>query len=86
MSPDIHYTWGLLNFRPQDRHGGAPAPDPHRGNPVDLINPPKGCPFAPQVQALHEDLYRPGSAPVSGGRGPYGRLLAAGERSAGREE
>ena len=62
------YTWGLLKSIPSlsnETERLIPIP----GSPIDLINPPKGCPFAPRcehcMQCCHKRM--PPELPVSEG-------------------
>lgn len=48
--PKHPYTWGLLNSMPKLYGGEHERLVPIEGNPVDLINPPKGCAFAPRCK------------------------------------
>ena len=43
--PRHPYTWGLLDSIPKMDHSDTPLV-PIQGTPPDLLNPPKGCPFA----------------------------------------
>ena len=44
------YTWGLLESVPKIHADEHERLIPIEGNPVDLINPPVGCPFAPRCK------------------------------------
>ncbi len=46
--PKHPYTWGLLKSMPKINSEEHERLVPIEGNPVDLINPPKGCAFAPR--------------------------------------
>lgn len=46
--PKHPYTWGLLKSMPKLNAEEHERLVPIEGNPVDLINPPKGCAFAPR--------------------------------------
>lgn len=48
--PKHPYTWGLLASVPKIDSDEHERLVPIEGNPVDLINPPKGCPFAPRCK------------------------------------
>ena len=48
--PRHPYTWGLLASVPKIDTDEHQRLSPIEGNPVDLINPPKGCPFAPRCK------------------------------------
>ncbi|MCI8664152.1 MAG: ABC transporter ATP-binding protein [Hungatella sp.] len=48
--PKHPYTWGLLASVPKIDSDDHERLVPIEGNPVDLINPPKGCPFAPRCR------------------------------------
>ena len=49
-NPRHPYTWGLLASVPKIDSDEHERLIPIEGNPVDLINPPKGCPFAPRCK------------------------------------
>ncbi len=49
-SPKHPYTWGLLNSIPKVNVETYERLIPIEGNPVDLINPPAGCSFAPRCK------------------------------------
>jgi oligopeptide transport system ATP-binding protein len=49
-SPKHPYTWGLLKSIPKLNTEEHERLIPIEGNPVDLINPPKGCAFAPRCK------------------------------------
>jgi oligopeptide transport system ATP-binding protein len=48
--PKHPYTWGLLKSMPKIHEDEHERLIPIEGNPVDLINPPKGCSFAPRCE------------------------------------
>ena len=48
--PRHPYTWGLLASVPKIDTDEHQRLIPIEGNPVDLINPRKGCPFAPRCK------------------------------------
>ncbi len=48
--PKHPYTWGLLKSMPKLNAEEHERLIPIEGNPVDLINPPKGCAFAPRCK------------------------------------
>jgi oligopeptide transport system ATP-binding protein len=48
--PKHPYTWGLLKSMPKLNAADHERLIPIEGNPVDLINPPKGCAFAPRCK------------------------------------
>ncbi|RDY31953.1 ABC transporter ATP-binding protein [Lachnotalea glycerini] len=48
--PKHPYTWGLLRSVPKINADEHERLIPIEGNPVDLINPPKGCAFAPRCE------------------------------------
>ena len=48
--PRHPYTWGLLASVPKINAEEHERLVPIEGNPVDLINPPAGCPFAPRCK------------------------------------
>jgi oligopeptide transport system ATP-binding protein len=48
--PKHPYTWGLLKSMPKLNAEEHERLVPIEGNPVDLINPPKGCAFAPRCK------------------------------------
>ena len=49
-NPKHPYTWGLLASVPKINADEHERLIPIEGNPVDLINPPAGCPFAPRCK------------------------------------
>ena len=49
-NPKHPYTWGLLASVPKVNADEHERLIPIEGNPVDLINPPVGCPFAPRCK------------------------------------
>ena len=48
--PKHPYTWGLLASVPKVNADEHERLIPIEGNPVDLIHPPMGCPFAPRCK------------------------------------
>jgi oligopeptide transport system ATP-binding protein len=48
--PKHPYTWGLLKSVPKLNVDEHERLIPIEGNPVDLINPPEGCAFAPRCE------------------------------------
>ena len=50
-NPKHPYTLGLLKSIPKINADGHERLIPIEGNPVDLINPPKGCAFAPRCKS-----------------------------------
>ncbi len=48
--PKHPYTWGLLKSIPKLNNEEHERLIPIEGNPVDLINPPAGCAFAPRCK------------------------------------
>nr|WP_207725159.1 ABC transporter ATP-binding protein [Anaerocolumna cellulosilytica] len=48
--PKHPYTWGLLKSMPKLVVSEHERLIPIEGNPVDLINPPRGCAFAPRCK------------------------------------
>ena len=44
------YTWGLLRSIPKINASSKERLIPIEGQPVDLLNPPAGCPFAPRCE------------------------------------
>lgn len=49
-NPKHPYTWGLLRSIPKLDTEKGQRLIPIEGQPVDLLNPPKGCPFAPRCE------------------------------------
>lgn len=49
-NPKHPYTWGLLRSVPKLNTEEHERLIPIEGTPVDLLNPPKGCPFAPRCE------------------------------------
>ena len=50
-SPKHEYTKGLLRSIPKFQEKEYSKLVPIEGQPVDLLNPPKGCPFAPRCES-----------------------------------
>ena len=50
---------------------------PIEGTPVDMLNPPEGCPFAPRCEQCDEDLPAEDAAICRDGRKPSCSMLAA---------
>lgn len=50
-NPGHEYTKGLLNSIPKLTEKEHKRLVPIEGTPVDLLNPPKGCPFAPRCDS-----------------------------------
>ncbi|MGH4121507.1 MAG: ABC transporter ATP-binding protein [Clostridium sp.] len=48
------YTWGLLNSVPNPKNLVKEKLKPIEGQPPDLLDPPKGCPFAPRCDYAME--------------------------------
>lgn len=48
------YTWGLLNSVPNPKTLVKEKLNPIEGQPPDLLNPPKGCPFAARCEYAME--------------------------------
>ncbi|MFT8316557.1 MAG: ABC transporter ATP-binding protein [Clostridium sp.] len=49
-NPKHPYTWGLLRSIPNPKEDVKERLKPIEGNPPDLLNPPKGCPFAQRCE------------------------------------
>ena len=49
--PSHEYTKGLINSLPKLSTEASERLVPIEGQPVDLLNPPAGCPFAPRCQS-----------------------------------
>lgn len=49
-NPKHEYTKGLLNSIPRLDAEGHEKLVPIEGSPVDMLNPPEGCPFAPRCK------------------------------------
>ena len=49
-NPKHPYTWGLLRSIPKLTADGHERLIPIEGHPVDLLNPPEGCSFAPRCE------------------------------------
>ncbi len=49
-TPAHEYTRGLMRSIPQDENNGQRL-QPISGTPIDLLNMPQGCPFAPRCDA-----------------------------------
>lgn len=50
-NPKHEYTKGLLNSIPRLDAEGHEKLVPIEGSPVDMLNPPEGCPFAPRCKS-----------------------------------
>ena len=50
-NPQHEYTKGLINSIPKLNAEGKERLVPIEGQPVDLLNPPAGCPFAPRCKS-----------------------------------
>ena len=50
-NPKHEYTKGLLNSIPRLDAEGQEKLVPIEGSPVDMLNPPAGCPFAPRCKS-----------------------------------
>jgi len=50
-NPKHEYTKGLLNSIPRLDEEGHEKLVPIEGSPVDMLNPPEGCPFAPRCKS-----------------------------------
>ncbi len=48
--PRHPYTWGLLNSIPKIHDDSNAKLIPIHGTPPDMLQPPKGCPFAPRCE------------------------------------
>ena len=55
-NPKHEYTKGLLKSIPRLDAKEHERLVPIEGTPIDLLNPPAGCPFAPRLFKLYEDL------------------------------
>lgn len=53
-NPKHPYTWGLLNSVPNPKNLVKEKLRPIDGQPPDLLDPPKGCPFAPRCDYAME--------------------------------
>ena len=53
-NPRHPYTWGLLNSVPNPNNLIREKLKPIEGQPPDLLDPPKGCPFAPRCDYAME--------------------------------
>jgi len=53
-NPKHPYTWGLLNSIPNPKNLVREKLKPIEGQPPDLMDPPKGCPFAPRCEFAME--------------------------------
>ena len=50
-NPQHEYTKGLINSIPKLNQKEKPRLVPIEGSPVDMLNPPAGCPFAPRCRS-----------------------------------
>lgn len=83
--PHHPYSQGLLQCIPALGERGKPL-FPIRGQPVDLLNPPAGCPFSPRCPAATEvcRTRMPPLKPVNGGDDQCRRRPDAGTARADR--
>ena len=51
-NPSHKYTIGLLQSIPNPKHEIRERLKPIEGQPPDLLDPPKGCPFAPRCESV----------------------------------
>ena len=89
-NPKHPYTWGLLASVPKVNADEHERLIPIEGNPVDLINPPVGCPFAPRCSRCMKACLTkmPPEATIEEGHTvacwlPVSELMAEGEVSYG---
>ena len=89
-NPKHPYTWGLLASVPKVNADEHERLIPIEGNPVDLINPPVGCPFAPRCSRCMKAWLTkmPPEATIEEGHTvacwlPVSELMAEGEVSYG---
>ncbi len=85
-NPGHPYTKGLLRSMPRVDAESYERLIPIEGSPVDMLNPPEGCPFAPRCEACHEDLSAEDAAICGNGREPSCRMLAACAGLSGRSK
>ena len=52
-NPGHPYTMGLLRSMPRVDAESYERLIPIEGSPVDMLNPPEGCPFAPRCAACN---------------------------------
>ena len=66
--PQHEYTRGLLNSIPKFQEKEYSRLVPIEGQPLDMLNPPKGCPFAPRCVSCMKICMRekPGRTGFSG--------------------
>lgn len=57
-NPKHPYTIGLLRSMPRVDADDHERLIPIEGNPVDMLNPPKGCPFAPRCESCMQICLR----------------------------
>ena len=50
-NPQHEYTKGLINSIPKLNQKEKERLVPIEGSPVDMLNPPAGCPFAPRCRS-----------------------------------
>ncbi len=62
-NPCHEYTKGLLRSIPTTESDGSKL-EPITGTPIDLLNMPKGCPFAPRCNAAMKICLREHAAPL----------------------
>ena len=77
--PKHEYTKGLIKSIPKLNVESKERLVPIEGQPVDLLNPPAGCPFAPRFK-MHEDMLKANAAENGFKRHTLQPLLAASKR------
>ena len=79
-NPQHEYTKGLINSIPKLNAEEKERLVPIEGQPVDLLNPPAGCPFAPRCKSCMKICLAEDPAQDRTERHPLHPLLAAPER------
>ena len=84
--PRHPYTWGLLASVPKIDTDEHQRLIPIEGNPVDLINPPKGCPFAPRCKHCMKICIDQAPPQCQVGEGHMAACWLPGKEARGEEE
>ncbi len=72
-NPKHEYTRGLLKSIPKFQEKEYSKLVPIEGQPVDLLNPPKGCPFAPRCDSCMKICLREKPESIDFGENHYSR-------------
>ncbi len=75
--PAHPYTMGLLRSMPRVDAEKYERLIPIEGTPVDMLNPPEGCPFAPRCEHAKENLSAEDATICTDGRRTSCSMLAS---------